>query len=205
LQHSKSKILHAFAASAAALLIALVPARILAAPPAADPADTVREVVDSLRKLHTTTEPAARARELASIDGALAVEPLCRQALGAQWSKLSAAQRKHFVTLIVSLLHKFAYPKAAEFFSALHMEYRADRPRSGARIVETTVKRGDGGAVSIDYLVEKEGGRWKIRDILLDRQSLAANVASQIQAVLKQGSYAELVRQMEARLKQKGS
>jgi phospholipid transport system substrate-binding protein len=187
------------------LAIALVPTRTCAAPAAADPTDTVRQVVDSLRKLRTTTDSAARANKVASIDAALAIEPLCRQALGAQWSKLSSAEQKHFVSVILSLLHKIAYPKAAEFFSGLTIEYHGERPHADGRIVDTAVKRREGGEVSIDYVLEKTRGGWKIRDILLDRQSLAASVAGQIQGVLKQGSYADLVRQMEARLKQNGS
>ncbi len=180
--------------------------RASAAPAAADPTNSVRQVVESLRKLRTTTDSAARANRFASIDAALAVEPLCRQALGAQWSRISAAERMHFVSMILTLLHKIAYPKAAEFFSGLTVEYRGERPHpGGGQVVDTAVKRGDGGEVSIDYVMEKSDGRWKIRDILLDRQSLAASVAGQIQGVLKQGSYADLVRQMEARIKQTGS
>jgi ABC-type transporter MlaC component len=204
-QQLKSTVLLAFAALTVVIAPALMPARAGAAPTAADPTNTVRQVVESLRKLRTTTDSAARAEQIASIDSALAVEPLCHQALGAQWSKLSAAERAHFVTMIVILLHKYAYPKAGEFFSGLTVEYRDAQPHSGGWVVDTGVKRGDGGEVRIDYVMEKSGGRWKIRDILLDRQSLATSVAGQIQGVLKQGSYADLVRQMEARIKQNGS
>jgi ABC-type transporter MlaC component len=179
--------------------------RAAAAPTAADPTNTVRQVVESLRKLRTMPDSAARTDQIASIDAALAVQALCRQALGAQWSRISTAERAHFVEMIVILLHKIAYPKAAEFFSGLTVDYRGVRPHPGGQVVDTAVKRGDGGEVSIDYVMEKADGRWKIRDILLDRQSLAASVAGQIQGVLKQGSYADLVRQMEARIKQNGS
>jgi ABC-type transporter MlaC component len=205
LQRLKSKILLAFAASAVALATGLLPMRASAAPTAADPTNTVRRVVESLRKLRTMPDSGARTDQIASIDAALAVQPLCRQALGAQWSRISAAERAHFVKMIMILLHKIAYPKAAEFFSGLTVDYRGERPHPGGQVVDTAVKRGDGGEVSIDYVMEKSDGRWKIRDILLDRQSLATSVTGQIQGVLKQGSYADLVRQMEARIKQNGS
>lgn len=205
LKGRKPRIVASVTAFGAAALFALAPMRVLAASPAASPDATVRKVVESLRKLHTTTNPELRAKETASIDGALALKPLCRQALGAQWSKLSEAERARFVVLIVKLMHKYAYQRAAEFFSALTVEYRGERHGEGGRVVETTVTRAGGGAVSIDYVMERDGKRWKIRDIVLDRQSLAANVAGQVQAVLKQDSYAGLVRQMKARLKQKRS
>jgi phospholipid transport system substrate-binding protein len=205
LRHVKSKILLVLAASAIALATGPLPIRARAAPAAGDPADTVRQVVESLRKLRTTDDSAARANQIASIDAALAVQPLCRQALGAQWNRISASERTRFVSMIKTLLHKIAYPKAAEFFSGLTVEYRGERPIRGGRIVDTTVRRSDGGEVSINYVMEKSDERWKIRDILLDRQSLAASVAGQIQGVLMQGSFAELVRQMEARIEQNGS
>jgi ABC-type transporter MlaC component len=200
-----SEILRAFTALLIAATFALAPAPVLAAQSASDPTSTVRQVVDSLRKLRTTTDSGARATAIASIDRSLALEPLCQQALGAQWSKLDGAERQRFVNLVRGLLHKVAYPKASEFFSALKVDYRGEQTRDGRRIVDTAVMRAEGGEVSIDYVCEKIAGRWMIRDILLDRQSLADNVAGQMQAVLKQGSYRNLVNQMETRLKQPGS
>jgi ABC-type transporter MlaC component len=204
-QQLKSKICLAFAAFAVTLAAGMLSTRALSAPTAASPENTVRQVVESLRKLRTTTDSAARADQIASIDTALAVEPLCRQALGAQWDRIDAAERAHFVGMILILLHKVAYPKAAEFFSGLTVRFRGERRDSAGQIVDTAVRRADGGEVSIDYVMEKLDGRWKIRDILLDRQSLASSVAGQIQGVLKQGSYADLVHQLEARIKQNGS
>jgi ABC-type transporter MlaC component len=188
-----------------AAVVAFAPAGPVAAQSASDATNTVRQVVESLRKLRTTTDSGARANEIAGIDQSLALEPLCQQALGAQWSKLAPNERQRFVNLVRDLLHKVAYPKAADFFSVLKVDYRGEQTREGRQIVDTAVKRAEGGEVSIDYVCEKIRGRWMIRDILLDRQSLADTIAGQMQALLKQGSYRNLVDQMETRLKQSDS
>jgi phospholipid transport system substrate-binding protein len=167
------------------------------------PGETVvRNMIESIRKLHTTDDAAARARLISSIDDSLAVDSLAPQALGAQWSKLDAAHRDEFARLMRDLLEKLAYPQASQFFAGLNVQYGPERVRGAERVVSTTVKRPEGGAISLDYVLRRAGQRWRVVDIDLDGQSLAQSVAGQIQAVLKQGSYQSLVAQMRARLKQ---
>jgi len=166
---------------------------------------TVRNLLASIGKLRTTTDETQRSKLNASIDGSLAIEKLSQQALGAQWSKLDRSERGHFISLVKHLLEKIAYPNAAQFFSGFKVNFVGEETHSADHIVRTTVSRSEGGAVSIDYILRQENGRWIVQDVILDRQSLAASVTSQIQATLKSGSYQDLVAQMEKRLAQAGS
>ncbi|MDO8431439.1 MAG: ABC transporter substrate-binding protein [Candidatus Binatus sp.] len=162
----------------------------------------VRQMLESMSKLRTTKDNAARTELIAKIDDSLAIDSLSRTALGAQWSKLGRAERARFANLLRELLQKLAYPEASQFFTGLEVQFGKEQIKQARRIVSTTVKRAEGGAVSIDYVLGKVGPRWRVIDIILDGQSLASNVAAQIQAVLKQGSYDSLMAQMEAKLKQ---
>ncbi len=162
-------------------------------------------MLDSISKLRTIKDSAAKTELIAKIDDSLALDSLSRTALGAQWSKLDRAERTRFAHLLSELLQKLAYPEASQFFTGLNVQFGKERIEQTHRIVPTTVKRAEGGAVSIDYVLGKSGPRWRVVDIILDGQSLASNVAAQIQAVLKQGSYASLMAQMEAKLKQPDS
>ncbi len=166
---------------------------------------TVRQLLASIGKLRTTTDQGQRDKLVASIDSSLAIEKLSQQALGAKWSKLDSTEHKRFVTLVRQLLEKIAYPNAAQFFSGFTVKFTGEEAHSPSRIVKTIVNRSDGGAVSIDYVLAQSDGRWVIDDVLLDRQSLAASVTSQIQATLKASSYQGLVAQMEKRLAQAGT
>lgn len=162
----------------------------------------VRQMIDSIRKLRTTDDPALRTKLIASINDSLALDLLSQQALGAESAKLDANERDKFAHLMRELLEKLAYPHASEFFADLDVQYGRERSEGARRAVPTSVKRSEGGAVSLNYVLQKTHGHWQVVDIDLDGQSLAANVTGQIQAVLKQGSYQSLIAQMKARLKQ---
>ncbi|HYL58770.1 MAG TPA: ABC transporter substrate-binding protein [Candidatus Acidoferrales bacterium] len=200
-----ARAISATAAICAALCIATTSARFAVATAAQipGPAETVvRNLIESIRKLHTTNDAAARAKLIASIDDSLAVDALAPQALGAQWGKLDRAKRDEFNHLMRDLLEKLAYPQASRFFASLVVQYGPEQARGAERVVSTSVKRPEGGAISLDYVLQRTLNRWQVVDIDLDGQSLAQSVAGQIQAVLKQGSYESLVAQMRARLKQ---
>ena len=162
----------------------------------------VRQMIDSIRKLRTTDDREPRTKLISSINDSLALNSLSQQALGAQWGKLDATGRDQFLHLMHELLEKLAYPRASEFFGSLDIQYGGERSQGVRRVVPTMVKRSEGGAVSINYVLQQTRGRWQVVDIVLDGQSLAQNVTGQIQAVLKRGSYESLLAQMKARLKQ---
>jgi phospholipid transport system substrate-binding protein len=168
-------------------------------PPA--PEAVVRQMIDSIRKLRTTENQASRTKLIFLINHSLALDSLSQQALGAEWGKLDSAQRDQFLHLIRELLEKLAYPKASEFFADLDVQFEPEQAQGARRIVPTTVKRADGGAVSITYVMQRTHGQWQVVDINLDGQSLSQSVTGQIQAVLRQGSYQSLIDQMKARLR----
>jgi phospholipid transport system substrate-binding protein len=170
------------------------------------PAETaVRQMLATISKLHTTKDSVERTQLVARINDSLALDSLSKDALGAQWSKLDRAERASFASLLRELLQKLAYPEASVFFTGLDVQFGREQTKGAQRIVPTTVKRSEGGAVSIDYVLARSGSKWRVVDIILDGQSLAANVTAQIQAVLKQGSYDSLMAQMAAKLKQPDS
>jgi ABC-type transporter MlaC component len=165
---------------------------------------TVNQLLATIGKLRTTTDPNEREKLVTSIDASLAIQKLSQQALGAQWSKLDSRERAHFVALVTQLLEKIAYPSAAQFFASFQEKVLGEDAQGGRHTVRTLVTRPDGGAVAIDYILEPTDDRWVIVDVILDHQSLAASMTSQIQATLKASSYRGLIDQMQARLGQKG-
>jgi phospholipid transport system substrate-binding protein len=183
-------------------LIAILPLSAASATENPRPAEAVvRQMIDSIRKLRTTEDRTSRSKLISSIDDSLALDSLSQQALGAEWGKLDGAQRDEFLHLIRELLEKLAYPKASEFFADLDVQFGHEQAQGARRIVPTTVKRSEGGAVSITYVLQRTHGQWQVVDINLDGQSLAQSVTGQIQAVLRQGSYQSLIDQMKARLR----
>jgi ABC-type transporter MlaC component len=165
----------------------------------------VRRTIESLRKLRTVADGTERKAIIRSLDDTLALDTLARDALAAEWGRLGTAERRHFIALLRQPLEKLAYPRAAEFFSDIEVAYKGEDIRGGMRVVKSIVTRKEGGAIAINYVLAAERASLHIADIELDGQSLKHQVASQMQAVLRQGSYRSLVAQMEARLKQPDS
>jgi phospholipid transport system substrate-binding protein len=166
------------------------------------PTAVVQHLVDSIKKFSSATDADEREALSDSANRTLAIRSLARRALGNKWNQLSSADRDRFVSLLTRLLENVAYRRAAEFFSGNEVHYSGEDAEGGSRVVHTSVSNPEGGEIAIDYVLRREAGRWRIADVNLDGESLAGNVADQVQQVLKRGSYEELLSKMEARLKQ---
>jgi len=162
----------------------------------------VRHLIDSIKRLETIRDPAQRSQVEDSITRSLALSDVAEQALGPQWPSMSDEQRMQFAGMLSQTLARMAYPQASQFYSTLKTEYRGQESTPAGTVVKTVVARPEGGAVSIDYLVVNRGGRQQIADVNLDGQSLAQSIASQIEGVVKNGSYELLMQQMQGKLAQ---
>jgi phospholipid transport system substrate-binding protein len=161
---------------------------------------TVAALIESMRGLGEAKDQAERTQIMRSIDDSLAIESMARQALAQTWLKLTKPQRDEFVELMTKTLEKLAYPRAADFFTGLIVDYRSVSSTAQGEIVRTRATRAQSGQVTIDYLMEQRRGRWRVKDVNLDGASLSESVTNQIQAILKQSSYAELIGKIRARL-----
>lgn len=161
---------------------------------------SVAALIESIRGLAETNDRSERTQIIRSIDDSLAIESMARQSLGQTWLKLTKQQRMEFVQLITETLEKLAYPRAADFFAGLIVDYRGVSSTAQGEVVQTRVTRPQSGQIKIDYLMERNRDRWRVKDVNLDGASLTESVTSQVQAVLKQGSYPELIGKIRARL-----
>ena len=108
--------------------------------------------------------------------------------------------RDEFIELLEQLFTKVAYPKSAEFFHGLEINFAKETITGQRATVKTTVRHPKEGSVSVDYRLAQEGGVWRVQDILLDDVSLAANLQSQFNKIITENSYAELLRRMRDKL-----
>jgi phospholipid transport system substrate-binding protein len=171
-----------------------------ASPDAETPTAVVHQLVESIKHL-STVQSTERPALLTKADHTLAITPLAKTSLGDTWETLSTEERESFVHLLIELFENAVYPRAGEFFSKIEVSYGDEETDGGNRVVHTSMTEADGGEVEVDYILVRDNGAWRIVDVNLDGESLAANVASQIQATLKRGSYEELVAKMQKKLK----
>ena len=170
------------------------------------PTETVKRLVESVRsyKKETPTlsaqERTANAQAQKVAGDTLAIQDLAKNVLGAQWEKIGANEQKNFTQLLVSLFQKIAYPKSAEFFGDLHIDYTNEQVNGSEAVVETTVSHPKEGQVAIEYKLRQAQGKWMIYDVLLDGVSMVTNVRTQMQQVIAKESYQGLVKRMRDKL-----
>ena len=177
-------------------LLLAVPGASLAGPPT----DAVRRLVDSVREYGDVNASESQSARLREIEDTLAVSDLARRVLASQWDKIGSKERRDFVDLLTGLFRKVAYPRSAEFFGELRVEYGEERTNGDRAVVETAVVHPDEGRVGIEYEMRRVDGRWVVWDILLDGVSLTTSVSSQMQHVIAKESYEGLVRRMREKL-----
>jgi phospholipid transport system substrate-binding protein len=158
---------------------------------------TAREIArilhdQDLRQPSMTTE---RRKQLGDAIGArLSYEDMSRHVLGAQWEQLALAERDEFIELFRTLLCML-YANKIEDYAGERMEFLAERiagemAEVRARIVARKTQ------VVLDFRLVNRSGEWRVYDILTDGISLVNNYRQQFQRVLRQTSYADLVRKL---------
>ncbi len=173
------------------------------APPgwADTPTETVKYMVESVRSYKNGSQnDNVQVRKIT--EETLAIQDLAEHVLGPQWKKISATERQDFVQLLRDLVQKVAYPKSAEFFGDLQIDYTDERVNGNEAMVETVVSHPKEGQVTIEYRLREKKGQWVIDDILLDDVSLVTNLRTQMQQVIARESYQELVKRMREKLEE---
>lgn len=170
------------------------------------PTTVVKRLLDSVRSYKkenaelSAQEKAANAQAQHVAEETLAVKELAQSVLGAEWTKLKANEQKEFIQLLTRLFQKVAYPKSAEFFGNLQIEFRNEVVTGTKAVVETLVTHPKEGQIDISYQLRQISDTWMIEDVLLDGVSLLTNVRSQIQQVIAQESYRGLLKRMREKL-----
>jgi phospholipid transport system substrate-binding protein len=165
------------------------------------PTETVKYLVDSVRSYKNNSQT-DNVQVQKITEETLAIADLAKQVLGPQWDKLSARERQDFIQLLEDLVQKVAYPRSAEFFGDLQIDYTEERVNGNEAMVETVVSHPREGQVTIEYRLRQQKGKWVINDVLLDDVSLVTNLRTQMQQVIARESYQDLVKRMRERLEE---
>jgi ABC-type transporter MlaC component len=170
---------------------------------AASPGEAVvRGAIDSMKALPAAEgHPEARRKLLDSLDSALALDLLAKQALGPQWAKLSEAERRHFVAIFTESLEKLAFPRAAAALAQVKVTYLSEAGKDSTEVVHTTIANDQGGQMPIDFEVAKRGNRWQIVDARIDGTSIAQEVSTRVQNALQSDGYQKLVEELQMQIR----
>ncbi len=187
--------------AATALVLACSPAH------AGAPSDRLREFFAKVNAIlaDPTTEdrPLERVVRVRRLVNDIAdVHSAAARALGVEWDRRTAAERDEFVAIFTELLERAYVGRLAGAVGAsgsVVMTY-GDEVRTGDEAKVTTSLSGVAHDLRVDFVMTVRGGRWRVRDIVIDGVSTVENYRAQFSRVLHQESYPGLVRQLRDKL-----
>lgn len=171
---------------------------------AATPTETLQEVFARADRILTNPETEDRPLErlLAVrrlVNDALDFRETAALALGRRWRTATPAQQREFTQLLADLLERSYISRLAAQASLAggpQVEYLEESVEGGEAFVWTTIARRSGGHILLGYRMIDRDGRWKVRDVVVDGVSVAANYRAQIERFLEVSSMADLLAHM---------
>jgi phospholipid transport system substrate-binding protein len=122
------------------------------------------------------------------------------RALGPAWQSRTPPQQAEFVRLFADFLERgyiaFVGTKA-NVSGGLQIRYLEETITGDSAAVATSLLTRNGSDLDVDYFMVRRGGRWMVRDVVVDGMSLIANYRAQFNRILSTSSYAELVARMQ--------
>jgi phospholipid transport system substrate-binding protein len=124
-------------------------------------------------------------------------------ASGDHWLARTTAEQEEFTWLFSDLLERGFVSRMASKASltgGTKIRYLDESIDGDTALVQTAMARRNGGELSLDYHLVDRDGAWKIRDVAIDGVSLMANYRAQLDRVLGNASFPELLGQMRAKV-----
>jgi len=123
-------------------------------------------------------------------------EDMSRRALGIHWRNRTPQERQEFVKLFKDLLEN-SYAGKIEGYDGEKIVYgkeSLDPPYAEVR-TKIVTRRGD--EYSVNYRLLKDGGRWRVYDIVIEGVSLVNNYRSQFADLLDRYSFGEMMKKLQ--------
>jgi phospholipid transport system substrate-binding protein len=191
-----------------AAALALVVVLGSAASAAPTPTETLRQVFTQADRILTDPETEDRPLERLSavrklVNDALDFREAAALTLGRHWQTATPVEQHEFTKLLAAFFERTYLSRLASQASltgGVRIRYLGESIDGGEALVRTAVARRAGGEIRLDYRMVQRGGRWSVRDVIVDAVSVAANYRAQIARVLHAISVPELLAQMRERV-----
>jgi phospholipid transport system substrate-binding protein len=163
------------------MIASLIAAVLLTATPG--PLEVVKSGNADVQKV--ASAPGAKVEQLSkAVERFVDFGELSKRALGAQWDKLTPAQRKDFSETMQGLL-RASYAQKALGQGKAQVQYGKESVQGNEATVATTVKVKQD-EVPVDYKLfrENEKSEWRIYDVITDEVSLLETYQGQFRKLL---------------------
>jgi len=167
--------------------------------------DEVRKTVDEVIKIVSDKElkkPGAKKERRAALRNAIGslfdYEEMTKRAMGANWKKLSAAQKSELTGLFMTLLEN-SYANKIESYNNEKVVYLKENLDSSYAEVKTKIITTKHDEYNLDYRLMNEKGKWRVYDVIIEGVSLVSNYRSQFGQIMNDKGYDELISKLQAK------
>ncbi|MGV8075496.1 MAG: phospholipid-binding protein MlaC [Syntrophobacteraceae bacterium] len=204
LKHFPQNIGKVFLILTLALCIPVLPA--LAASPST-PIEVVKSgterAMDILKTHQANGSPSLKARKdeiFQIVDDYFSFKEMARRALGRAWKDQTPEKQQEFVKLFKQLLFNTYIGRVDSFtYSGQKVAYDEEMIEGDHAYVKTRILGYKDADVQVDYRLRKEGGEWKVYDVVVEGISFINNYRQQFDSILANESFERVL----ARLREK--
>lgn len=164
---------------------------------------TVDQVIETLRngELKAPEKEGERRAALRRIvDNVFDWEEMAKRSLARHWKKRTSEEKKAFTALFSQLLER-TYITRIERYEDEKVVYGEEKIDDHYAVLKTSIESTRGVSIPVDYRLRYKGSRWLVYDIVVEGVSLVNNYRTQFSKMLQSGTYEELVRRLEAKVK----
>jgi phospholipid transport system substrate-binding protein len=172
------------------------------------PMSVAQDVVNQALKIlaSSSTPLPQRRRELrALVEQHFNFATMSRSALGYNWRSLSHDQRAQFTKLFTAFI-EVAYLDKIQDYQGQQVQIVGEHSLGdGYAEVDTNIVQPGKSPISVNYLLERQDGAWKIYDVTVEAISIIANYRNQFNRVISQKGFNQLIADLQAKQQQLAS
>ena len=118
---------------------------------------------------------------------------ICRLMLGRHWKKLDTTQRDRMVAVFTDL-SVATYAARFDGFSGERFDtLKTEALKKGRKLVRTELRKADGSAVQLNYIVHPVDSRWKIVNVIAEGVSELSLKRAEYTTIVKKESFDALL------------
>jgi phospholipid transport system substrate-binding protein len=133
------------------------------------------------------------------IDPVFDFREMAKRSLGIHWRDLTPGEQQEFVPIFKDFLSS-VYLGRIGFYNGEKVVFTGDTVGDNYAEVDTRVVAKNGDQFPVVYMMKRNGGDWKIYDVVVDNVSIDNNYRSQFDRVISTSSYQELVKRLKEKV-----
>jgi len=164
---------------------------------ALEPEEIIKDIFAKAGKENLLNNPKTKAEVESYIDFGEMTKTILKDEL----TKRSSADLKWFETTIKDIITRSVYPSAPKFLEGVKISFKKTQNMGENVKVQSSINK-KGEITSVDYLMKKINGDWRVVDVAIDDESWVSTINEKVGKTLKEKGWSGLKDLLNKRLKE---